>query len=291
MVTIGTFDGVHLGHQSIISRLKESARLLGGEATILTFYPHPRMVLYPEDHGLMLLNTPEEKAALLAEAGIQHLMIYPFSIDFSRISAYDYVRNLLVTGLKAKKVIVGYDHRFGRNREGDFKTLVEWSDLLNFEAEEIPAKDIDAINISSTKIRASLLEGDIESANMFLGYSYSLQGKVVHGQKKGRTIGFPTANIEVNYPFKLIPANGVYAISVLINGESHQGVMNIGHRPTVEQTLKRHLEVHIFDFNQDIYNQELTVKFKTKLRDEKKFGSIDELISQISVDIQKAKSL
>lgn len=291
VVTIGTFDGVHLGHQSIITRLKESANQIGGEAVILTFYPHPRMVLYPDDHGLLLLNTPEEKAALLANAGIDHLMIYPFSVDFSRISAFDYVRNLLVNGLKAKKVIVGYDHRFGRNREGDFKTLQEWADLLNFQTEEIPARDIEEVNISSTKIRQCLLDGDIATANTFLGYRYSLTGKVVHGAKKGRTIGFPTANIEVNYPFKLIPGNGVYAVQVIIGEKIFNGVMNIGHRPTVEQTTRLHLEVHIFEFDEEIYDQNITIQFKEKLRNEKKFGSIDELVEQISVDIQKAKSL
>ncbi|MEZ4798470.1 MAG: bifunctional riboflavin kinase/FAD synthetase [Flavobacteriales bacterium] len=291
VVTIGTFDGVHLGHQSIIAKLKESAKAIGGQSVILTFYPHPRMVLYPEDHGLQLLNTPEEKAALLAEAGIDHLMIYPFSIDFSRISAYDYVRNLLVNGLKARKVIVGYDHRFGRNREGDFKTLQEWAEMLNFETEEIPAKDIDEVNISSTKIRTCLLDGEISTANTFLGYAYSLKGKVVHGAKKGRTIGFPTANLEVNYPYKLIPGNGVYAVRAKVADQNLTGVMNIGYRPTVENTTKLHLEVHLFNFNESIYDQEIEVFFIEKLRNEKKFGSIDELQEQIAVDILKAKTL
>lgn len=291
VVTIGTFDGVHLGHQSIISKLKESAKAIGGQSVILTFYPHPRMVLYPEDHGLQLLNTPEEKAALLEKAGIDHLMIYPFSLDFSRISAYDYVRNLLVNGLKAQKVIVGYDHRFGRNREGDFSTLQEWAEMLNFETEEIPAKDIDEVNISSTKIRTCLLEGDISTATAFLGYEYQLKGKVIHGAKKGRTIGFPTANIEVNYRYKLIPGNGVYAVKVAIAGIMHKGVMNIGVRPTVDNENKLHLEVHIFNFDQSIYDQDIEVFFIEKLRDEKKFGSIDELQEQIAVDILKAKTL
>lgn len=291
VVTIGTFDGVHLGHQSIISKLKESAKAIGGQSVILTFYPHPRMVLYPDDHGLQLLNTPEEKAALLEKAGIDHLMIYPFSLDFSRISAYDYVRNLLVNGLKAQKVIVGYDHRFGRNREGDFSTLQEWAEMLNFETEEIPAKDIDEVNISSTKIRTCLSEGDISTATAFLGYEYQLKGKVIHGAKKGRTIGFPTANIEVNYRYKLIPGNGVYAVKVAIAGIMHKGVMNIGVRPTVDNENKLHLEVHIFNFDQSIYDQDIEVFFIEKLRDEKKFGSIDELQEQIAVDILKAKTL
>jgi riboflavin kinase/FMN adenylyltransferase len=291
VVTIGTFDGVHLGHKAIINRLKESAEAVGGSSVILTFYPHPRMVLYPDDHGLKLLNTPEEKAALLERAGVDHLMIYPFSTDFSRISAYDYVRNLLVTGLNAQKVIVGYDHRFGRNREGDFKTLSEWAELFDFEVEEIPVQEIDDVNVSSTKIRQCLASGDLETANSYLGYRYSISGKVIHGAKKGSTIGFPTANISVDYTYKLIPANGVYAIYADVNASRYKGVMNIGHRPTVEQTSQLHLEAHLFDFNEDIYDQNIRVELVSRIREEKKFGSIDELKHQIFVDVASAKSV
>jgi riboflavin kinase/FMN adenylyltransferase len=291
VVTIGTFDGVHIGHQAIISRLKEAAGQLNAESVILTFYPHPRMILHPEDHGLSLLTTPEEKAEKLQESGINHLMVYPFNEDFSRISAYDYVRNLLVNGLNAKKVIVGYDHRFGRNREGDFSTLSEWAEMLGFEAQEIPAKEIDAVNISSTKIRQCLQQGDVSTANSYLGYNYSLKGTVIHGAAMGRRIGFPTANIHVDYPFKLIPANGVYAIEAKVHGRKYHGVMNIGVRPTVDQSLQRQLEAHLFDFDNLIYDEKIEVKFLFKVRDEKKFGSIDELKDQIFVDIQKVKSL
>ncbi len=291
VVTIGTFDGVHIGHQAIISRLREAAAQLNAESVILTFYPHPRMILHPDDHGLSLLTTPEEKAEKLQESGVNHLMVYPFNEEFSRISAYDYVRNLLVNGLNAKKVIVGYDHRFGRNREGDFSTLSEWAEMLGFEAQEIPAKEIDAVNISSTKIRQCLLQGDVSTANSYLGYQYSLKGTVIHGAAMGRRIGFPTANIHVDYPFKLTPANGVYAIEAKVHGRKYYGVMNIGVRPTVDQSLQRQLEAHLFDFDNLIYDEKIEVKFLFKVRDEKKFGSIDELKNQIFVDIQKVKSL
>lgn len=291
VVTIGTFDGVHLGHQSIIQRLKEAAIKLEAESVILTFYPHPRMILHPEDHGLMLLNTPEEKAEKLKTAGVDHLMVYPFSEEFSRISAYDYVRNLLITGLNAKQVIVGYDHRFGRNREGDFHTLSEWAEMLGFEAVEIPAREIDAVNVSSTKIRQYLLLGDVATANTYLGYNYSLKGTVIHGAAMGRTIGFPTANIHVDYPYKLIPGNGVYAIQARVHNNIYNGIMNIGVRPTVDQANKRHLEAHLFEFNNLIYDEKIEITFLSKIRDEKKFGSIDELKSQILVDIQNVKAL
>lgn len=291
IVTIGTFDGVHLGHQSIIKRLRELAQETNGESVILTFYPHPRMVLYPNDHDLQLLNTPEEKANLLEQAGIQHLVVYPFSEEFSRISAFDYVRNLLVTGIRAHKVIVGHDHRFGRNREGDFSTLLEWSEMLGFGVEEITAKEIDEVNISSTKIRQSLLKGDIETATAFLGYPYQLCGKVVHGAKMGNTIGFPTANILVNYPYKLIPAKGVYAVKVRIDDQVYNGVTNIGVRPTVENAGKLSIETHILNFKNDIYDKLITLEFMGRLRDEQKFGSIDALKTQIALDVQKAKEL
>lgn len=289
IVTIGTFDGVHLGHRSIIDHLNAEANAQGGESVILTFYPHPRMVLHPEDHGLELLNTPEEKAALLSAAGIKHLMVYPFSEDFSRISAFDYVRNLLVNGIGSHKVIVGYDHRFGRNREGDFQTLSEWADMLGFEVEEISAREIDEVNVSSTKIRQALRDGDITAANKYLGYAYSLSGKVVHGAGRGAGIGFPTANLHIHYPYKLIPANGVYAVHVTCNQQAYNGVMNIGVRPTVDQSGVKSIEIHLLDFSGDLYDADMTVTFVERLREEKKFGSIDELKNQISADIAKAK--
>jgi riboflavin kinase / FMN adenylyltransferase len=291
IVTIGTFDGVHGGHKAIIARLREIADACGGETVLLTFYPHPRMVLYPEDHGLQLLTTPEEKAMLLKEAGIQHLVVYPFSPDFSRLSSFDYVRDLIVNGIGAHRLVVGYDHRFGRNREGDFSTLIELAELFHFEVEEIPAHQINAIQVSSTKIRQSLLAGHLAEANALLGYRYSLQGTVVHGDAKGRTIGFPTANISVDYPYKLIPGRGVYAVDAWVKNTMYKGVLNIGVRPTVHAESAEHIEVHLLDFDDAIYGENMKVEFRARLREEKKFGSISELTDQIRADIQKAYAL
>jgi riboflavin kinase / FMN adenylyltransferase len=290
VVTIGTFDGVHGGHKAIIRRLREIADAVNGETVLLTFYPHPRMVLHPEDHGLQLLNTPEEKAEHLREAGIDHLVVYPFSPEFSRLSSFDYVRDLLVTGIGAHRVVVGYDHRFGRNREGDFSTLLEMAELFHFEVEEIPAHQINAIQVSSTKIRQHVIAGEVLEASALLGYTYSIEGKVVHGDGKGRGIGFPTANVQVSYPYKLIPGRGVYAVRAHVNGKWHKAVANIGVRPTVHEISKEHIEVHLLDFNELIYGENILIAFTVKLRDEKKFGSISELVEQIQLDIQKASA-
>jgi riboflavin kinase / FMN adenylyltransferase len=291
IVTIGTFDGVHLGHRTIIDRLKEVAREQEGETVLLTFYPHPRMVLHPDDHDLQLISTPEEKAELLREAGIDHLVIYPFSTAFSRLSAFDYVRDLLVNGVGAHTVVIGYDHRFGRNREGDFNTLNELSEVFGFRVEEIPAHWISSINVSSTKIRKAILSRDIETANQLLGYNFSFEGHVVEGDAKGRQLGFPTANISINYPYKIIPANGVYAVKATHLDHTYNGVLNIGVRPTVSSNSKLQIEVHVLDFDQSLYGEKLKVEVVGSLREEKKFGSIDELKAQIALDILKAREL
>ncbi len=288
MVTIGTFDGVHPGHLSIISRIREIANSIGGETVLLTFYPHPRMVLHPEDHGIKLLNTPEEKARLLETSGIDHLIIYPFSEPFSRLTAFDYVRDLLVNGIGAHTVVVGYDHRFGRNREGDHATLLELSEIFGFKVEEIPAKLIDTIQVSSTKIRNLIRSGQMEEANHYLGYPYQFTGEVVHGNKMGRTIGFPTANLVCNYAYKILPAQGVYKVMAEVQGTKYQAVLNIGVRPTVSGEAKQQTEVHILDFDQDLYGSMITVEVHRKLRDEQKFGSIDELKAQIHLDIAES---
>lgn len=288
VVTIGTFDGVHPGHLSIINRIREIANSIGGETVLLTFYPHPRMVLHPEDHGIKLLNTPEEKARLLEAAGIDHLIIYPFSETFSRLTAFDYVRDLLVNGIGAHTVVVGYDHRFGRNREGDHATLLELSEIFGFKVEEIPAKLIDTIQVSSTKIRNLISTGRMEEANHYLGYPYQFAGEVVHGNKMGRTIGFPTANLECNYPYKMLPGRGVYKVMADVFGTKYQAVLNIGIRPTVSGQAKQQTEVHILDFDQDLYGSMVTVEVHRKLRDEQKFGSIDELKAQIHLDIAES---
>jgi riboflavin kinase/FMN adenylyltransferase len=291
VVTIGTFDGVHLGHRAILRTLQSRAAEIGGETALLTFYPHPRMILHPEDHGLELLNTPQEKTELLETAGLNHLVVYPFSHGFSRLTAEDYVRNLLVNGLHAHTIVVGYDHRFGRNREGDFTTLREMSDVFGFLVEEIAAEDIDQVHVSSTKIREALHAGDVAKASRYLGYSYCLQGTVVHGDARGRTIGFPTANLRVDYPFKLIPANGVYAITAELHGKKMAGVLNIGVRPTVLHAGHRQIEAHLFDFDQMIYGENMRIHLLNRIRDERKFDSVQDLQLQIREDSLKAREL
>jgi riboflavin kinase/FMN adenylyltransferase len=290
VVTIGTFDGVHLGHCAILERLKTLTKKIGGESVLLTFYPHPRMILHPEDHNIKLLNSPNEKANLLEKAGIDHLMIHPFSAEFSRLSPFDYVRDLLVTGLHAHTIIVGYDHRFGRNREGNHQTLLELSETFGFQVEEIPAHMIDNVNVSSTKIRNALQSGAVKEANKYLGYSYSISGTVANGDGLGRTFGFPTANISVDYAYKLIPANGVYSVHVLIGQKKLQGVMSIGVRPTINDHNLQTLEVFIFDFNENIYGEKINVELVEYIRPEMKFGSIDEMKQWIERDILIAKS-
>ncbi len=285
VLTTGTFDGVHLGHRKIIDNLRQAALKVNGESVLFTFYPHPRMVLSPADDSLQLLNTQKEKILLLENAGIDHLIIYPFSKEFAELTAEQFVENILVQAIGVKKVVIGYDHQFGKNREGNLAHLQIMSEKFGFNVQEIHAKDIDQVNISSTKIRNALLEGDIATANEFLGYTYNLTGVVVEGKKLGRTINFPTANLSVSYRHKLVPAIGVYAVNVLVSGRLYQGMMNIGLRPTVENVaLKPVPEVHLFDFDGNLYETEITVFFKAKLRDEKKFSGIDQLKEQLEND-------
>lgn len=287
VVTTGTFDGVHLGHQKIISRLKEVAKSINGETVLLTFYPHPRMVLFPEDNELKLITSQNEKIELLEKYGIDHLIIYPFTNEFSRLSSLEFVRNVLANKIKTKKLIIGYNHHFGRNREGSFEHLKEYGPLYGFDVEEIPAKDIDNNQISSTKIRKAVQLGDIKTANSFLGHYYSLKGKVVEGKKNGRTIGFPTINIQVEDKYKLIAADGVYAVKVKHNGMMYGGMLNVGNNPTIKGK-GRSIEVNIFDFNKDIYNEEATIYFIERLRGEVKFNNLEDLKSQLSIDKENA---
>lgn len=287
VVTTGTFDGVHLGHQKIISRLQEVAKKHSGETVLLTFYPHPRMVLFPDDNELKLLNTQQEKIELLKKYGIDHLIIYPFTKEFSRMTSVEFVRDILVNRIGTKRLVIGYNHHFGRNREGSFEHLKEYGTLYGFEVEEIPAKDIDHIEISSTKIREALKTGDIKTAGTFLGYNYSLTGKVVDGKKLGKTIGYPTANIFVDDKYKLIPADGVYAVNVKHKGTMYGGMLNIGNNPTVNGKMKT-IEVNIFDFNKEIYGDEATIYFLARLRDEVKFNGLEELKAQLVKDKDNA---
>lgn len=285
VVTIGTFDGVHLGHQKIINRVNEIAKNTGGESVLLTFFPHPRMVLHPDDHGLQLLNTMDEKEVLLKKYGIDHLVIHPFSKEFSRTSVTDYVRSILVNKIGTKKLVIGYDHHFGRNREGTFADLQELGIVYGYEVEKIPEQDIHDVAISSTKIRNSLLEGDISTAREFLGYDYSLSGTVIKGNELGRTLGFPTANISIKEKYKLIPAKGIYAVRVAFQGvsEFEAGMLSIGTRPTFDNGAIS-IEVNILNFKKNIYGEKITIYFKHRLRDELKFDSANDLITQMEKD-------
>lgn len=289
VVTIGTFDGVHKGHKALLQRIAEIARREGGESVLLSFYPHPRMVLYPDDHRVSLLSSPEEKISELENAGLDHLVIYPFSPELSRLAAFEYVRDFLVKGINAHIVVVGHDHRFGRNREGDFNTLLELSDVFGFQVEEIPALEIDEMEVSSTKIRSALERGDMETTAAFLGRPYSMQGHIVKNRQLGRTIGFPTANLHVDFEHKMIPANGVYVSRIQTPLGIFNGVTNIGVRPTIGKNDKIHIETHIFDFDNNLYDAKVTVELLHKLRDERKFDSLDELQAGIQEDCRSAK--
>jgi riboflavin kinase/FMN adenylyltransferase len=290
VLTIGTFDGVHVGHQKILQRVKEEADKIGGESVLFTFYPHPRMVLYPDSHGLRLIQTQNEKLNKLQRVGLKNVIVHPFTKEFSRLTATEFVRDFLVNKLKVKKLVIGYDHQFGKNREGSIDFLKDVSDTYGFEVIEISAHEIDEVNVSSTKIRDAIKTGNIEIANEFLGEEYILQGKVVKGAAVGRTIGFPTANIDINDDTKLIPKSGVYAIRTYYNDTLYTGMLNIGIRPTVDDTFLRTIEVHIFDFNQDIYGERLTVQLLSRFRDEQKFQSVEDLRNQLEKDEKQIRS-
>ncbi len=287
MVTIGTFDGVHTGHKVIIDKLISESKKINGESVILTFFPHPRMVLYPDDNELRLLNTIEERIEMLSQTGIDHLIIHPFSLEFSRLNSTEFVRDFLANMLNVSVLVIGFDHHFGRNREGSFEQLNELAPLYDFDVVEIPAQEIQQINVSSTKIRNSLICGEINAANQFLGYNYFIKGKVVEGNKMGRQIGFPTANLKINEWYKLIPANGVYAVKTLIGTETLKGMLNIGSRPTINGTDVT-IEVNIFNFDKDIYNKEITIEFYERIRDEHKFDKLSDLKNQLQTDKNNA---
>ena len=285
--TQGTFDGVHLGHQKILQKLKAESLKAGGESVLLTFWPHPRFLLFPDDNQLKLLQTLEEKLEQLELAGVDNVVVLPFTKEFSQMLPEDFIKDFLVNSLNIHTAIVGYDHRFGRNREGDIALLKSFEKQFNYQVLEIGPEDIDHMTISSTKIRNSLLKGDIETANAYLGRSYSFSGKVVHGKKLGRTIGFPTANLEILNPNKLIPEIGVYAVQCLVEGKTYGGMMNIGNNPTVAGKGFS-VEVNIFDFSSDIYDQVIEIFVIARLRDEKKFGNLEELALILQLDKKNA---
>lgn len=277
IVTIGTFDGVHLGHQKIIKRLVELKNKQGGEIVVFTFDPHPRKVLFPEQKDLKLITLTEEKCEVLKHFGVDHVLVFPFTKEFSQMQANDYIEDVIVKGLKTKTLVIGYDHRFGSNREGSIETLKQFAAIHQFNVEEIPAQEINQLNVSSTRIRKAIDEGDILVANDFLGYSFFITGKVVKGKQLGRTIGYPTANISIGNEDKLIPKIGVYAVNVLIGKQSYKGMLNIGTNPTTDLDNNIKIEVNIFDFDQDIYGESIKVEFVKRIRNEEKFANLDEL--------------
>lgn len=282
IVTLGTFDGVHLGHNVILDKICNTAKQENLESVLLTFFPHPRLIV-SNDSEIKMLNTMAEKAKLLKQKGIQNFIIHPFDKLFSELSPREFVAQILVKQLNIQKIIIGYDHKFGKNRAADFNDLIAFGKEFGFEVEEIPAKQVDEVAVSSTKIRNSLLEGNISLANDYLGYSYMLSGIVIKGNQLGRTIGFPTANIEVSENYKLIPKNGVYIVSAIVNNQTIFGMMNIGIKPTLGDNIPT-IEVHLLDFSEDIYGQEIQVNVIERLRDEQKFESFEALKSQLEID-------
>lgn len=290
VVTSGTFDGVHLGHQKILNRILEIARSIQGETVLITFWPHPRLVLYPEQHNLRLLSTFEEKTKILRQLGIDHLITIPFTQEFSQLTSEEFIRKVLIESLETKKLVIGYDHRFGKNREGSFDYLKANSSAFGFDLEEISRQDVEDIGVSSTKIRKSLESGDVRTAMTYLGRPYELNGIVIKGQQIGRSIGFPTANIHTPNDYKLIPKDGVYAVVASVDGCIYKAMLNIGNRPTVHGT-KRTVEANLFDFQGDLYNKQITVYFREFIREEQKFENLEALKNQLVRDQETVRTL
>ncbi|GLR18337.1 bifunctional riboflavin kinase/FAD synthetase [Portibacter lacus] len=289
VVTIGSFDGVHRGHQKIISRINQLANEIGGESVIITFDPHPRSVIYPKDTSLTLLNSLDEKIKLLEKFGVDHLVIVPFSIEFSQMHPREYVENFLLKYFKPSYLAIGYDHRFGLNREGNIDLLREYEKTHDFKVIEIEVQEIEEITISSTKIRKAIQQSEMATAHKFLNYHYIISGEVVHGEKIGKELGFPTANIQVSEPKKLIPPDGVYAVFVEVDGQNLKGMLYIGNRPTLKGQPEQRVEVNIFDFNEDIYGKEITVRVAMFIRDDMKFSNLQELKVQLHEDEQETR--
>jgi riboflavin kinase/FMN adenylyltransferase len=282
IVTLGTFDGVHLGHTAILDRICNIAKQENLESVLLTFFPHPRLVVN-NDAEIKLLNTMSEKAILLEQKGIQNFIIHPFDKLFSELSPREFVEQVLIKQLNIQKIIIGYDHKFGKNRAADFNNLIAFGKEFGFQVEEISAKQVNEVSVSSTKIRNSLSEGNISLANAYLGYSFMLSGIVVKGNQLGRTIGFPTANIEIPESYKLIPKYGVYLVTAILNNKTIFGMMNIGIKPTLGKNLLS-IEVHLLNFSEDIYGKKIQVNVIEQLREEHKFESFEALKSQLEVD-------
>ena len=294
VVTSGTFDGVHRGHQTILARLTEVAKTSNGQSVLITYWPHPRTVVSNDSQNLKLLTTLDEKIDLFDQAGVDHLIVIPFTRSFSQLSSEEYIRQILIEKIGTKKLVIGYDHRFGRDREGGFEYIQAHQSEYGFEVEEIPRHDVEEIGVSSSKIRTALTVGNIQTANQFLGRPYSLTGTIVKGKQLGRTIGFPTANMQVDDVSKLVPANGVYAVDVLHGGQTFGGMLNIGFRPTVAATTagtNQTIETYIFDFERDIYGEHLTLRLRAFLRPEQKFEGLPALVAQLKQDEESARAV
>jgi riboflavin kinase/FMN adenylyltransferase len=287
VVSVGTFDGVHLGHQQIFRAMAEEARRIGGETVVVTFYPHPRLVIHPDSRHLKFINNQERKYEIISRCGIDHLIIIPFTREFSHLSSAEFVKRYLIDRIRTRRMIVGYDHQFGKDRLGGFNELKGLGTIHGFEVMEVPAMIINGTPVSSTKIRNALVEGNVKLANSLLGYDYSISGKVVFGNRIGRTIGFPTANIDIEDEYKLISAVGVYACRVDFHGRTFKGMGNIGYRPTIEAGNLT-IEVNIFDFDEDIYGEHITIYFLERIRDEIKFENISALRDQLTRDRARA---
>ena len=288
VITIGSFDGVHSGHQKIIDRLRQLTSESGHENYIITFDPHPRSIIYPRDKSLELLSTLEEKIQLFENYGVDNLVIVPFTIEFSQISALEYVEKFLVEKFSPKYIVIGYDHKFGINRSGDINLLKQVKEKYNFDIIEIRAQELDEITISSTKIRKALKEGDLDKANSLLNHPYEISGKVIRGRKLGTEIGFPTANVQLENQMKLIPMDGIYACQVIARGRSYNGMLYIGDIPTIGTDNKKSIEVNIFDFNEDIYGERISLKILQFLRNEEKFDGLTALREQLHKDREDA---
>jgi riboflavin kinase/FMN adenylyltransferase len=285
VVTLGIFDGVHRGHKSLLDTLVLRARDIKGESVVITFHPHPRLVLEKNREGLSFLSTMDEKIALLGEIHVDHLIIIEFTLNFSKMSAWDFVEKILINKIGTKHLIVGYDHHFGHQGEGNFDTVKACAVSMGFKVDQVQGLQSEEGAISSSFIREALLKGKLEDANRWLGYNYSLKGSVIEGRKIGRKIGFPTANIKPEYEYKLIPCDGVYAVEILIDNKILPGMLSIGKNPTINNTEgSRSIEVNIFNFERDIYNKEIKVVFRYRLRDEKKFDTVDQLSHQMELD-------
>lgn len=291
VLTIGTYDGVHFGHQQIIRRINEIAANIDGESVMLTFDPHPRLVLNPNDDRLKLISTIDEKEELLEKFGLNHLVIAEFSKEFASMEAEEYVEKILVHNFHPKQIVIGYDHRFGKGRRGDIELLRKLADKYNYQVEEIPAQTLDEISVSSTKVRDALLKGEIQHANQFLAHPFTIKGKVVHGDKIGRILGFPTANINVSNPHKLIPASGVYAVKIKIDNQFYKGALSIGYRETVFDNSKLTIEVFILDFDGDLYDKNLDMIFVEFIRSQIKYENWDLLKAQIEKDVEKVRKV